>query len=608
MKILRLFIVVLSLFSVLLMPFNVMATIETLTVDAEGAHTDGAYVGGAGTFVNMQSDDDDTTDLNIVGTLATPLRHTYSFTNSAVTSIANVTLGYRVRYMSAGDSHIKAYATVGGVDYYLDTVEITDVAYSTNTFVWSVNPETGLEWTLAQINASEFGLEFLGTYRWTYAYIHVNYSTASYATVVTHDATDKGLTFATMNGEVTDYGADNVDNRGFVWDVASVPTNPGDVAPAASGYANNYAPACDMTTGTYNYSAAVLVANTAYWYRAVVHNGAGWVYGEERQFRTISTPTVTLNDETNVSSVSAQLNAIITYYGEQLCDVRFGWENVSRAANADLYANHSPWVNDTYATGDNVAVTITGLAATTTYFFNVQVRNDQGTVQGVELDFTTPAAALTPPADLYAKPEMTALNLSWTKYQNATGTLIRYSYATYPTTTTEGAQAYPPAGDSGSGNSYRLTGLTSGRTVYISAWSFANGAFSAAYTTQISTTLAANATDSVTALPQAKEIEKWMVEPSNANLQKLPGHAIVASVATTYQMPETSLWFILGITFAVAFAGFAWGVDNNHSPMAAMVGLCIGLGGGIAAGIYAGWMLFLVILIAIGSLIIATRL
>lgn len=607
MKIFRLLIIVTALISTLLMPFNVMATVEVLTVNGEGTHTSGTYVGGAGTFVNLQSNDDDTSYLNVVGTLTAPLTHTFGFTNSAVTSIENVTLYYRVRYMSAGDSHIKSYATVGGVDYFNNITEITDTSYVTYSVVWVTNPATGLAWTLAEINASDFGLEFLGTYRWTYAYINVNYATTVYATVVSLPVSEIGLTSAQFNAQVTNYGANNIDERGFVWDVASH-NNPGDVGHAATAYANNWAQACDMTTGTFNYGAAVLVAHTTYYYRGFVHNGAGFVYSDERAFNTISDPIVTLLAASNVARVTARLNSTLLYDGEQKCDVQFGYDTITHAANFAAYAIHTPLVTNTYITGDFPYVDITGLAAGTTYFFNVAVTNDHTTVYGAELTFATPAVALAAPSNLYAKPEMTAINLSWTKDTNATGTLIRYSYATYPTAVTEGAQAYPPVGDAGGGTSYRLTGLTPGRTIYISGWSFSNGTFSAAYTTQMTTTQAANASDSVTDLPTPGEIEKWMVEPTNANLQKLPGHAIVASIATNYQMPETTLWFILGITFAVAIAGFAWGVDDNHSPMAAMVGLCIGLGGGIAAGIYAGWMLFLVIIVAIASMVIATRL
>jgi hypothetical protein len=372
-----------------------------------------------------------------------------------------------------------------------------------------------------------------------------------------------------------------------------------------TAYANNWVESGNWNNETFNFGDATLVVDTLYYMRAFAHNSAGWSYGEEISFRTIGTPTVTLIAASNVARVSARLNSIITYDGAQACDVRFGWDTVSQAANANLYTYHSDWVNDTYLTGDNPYVDISGLTAGTTYYFNVQVRNDYITVQGVETTFITSAVALAAPTNLLAKPESTAINISWTKDVNATGTLIRYSFATYPTGVTLGVQAYPPVGDSGGGSSYRLTGLTPGRSVYLSAWSFSNGTYSAAYTTAMTTTLAAS-TDSVT-IPSPKEIEKWMIEPNSANLQKLPGHQLVTNVATSYSIPETTLWFILGIVFAVGFAGFVWAYDENHSAMAAMVALCVGIGGGIAAGIYSGWMLFFVVLLGVGALAMAWR-
>lgn len=557
-------------------------------------------------YVYLNSDDGDGTYLNMVGTATTPLSHNFSYSASAATSISSVTLYFKVRYMSAGNDAISTYATIGGTTYYQETNVVDDTSYTLYSTTWAVNPATGLVWTLATINAATFGLEFQGTYRWTYAYMKVIYASSTLPTVVTLDVTDIGLTYASLNGEITDYGASTIDERGFVWDTTSHSVNPGNVDHTATLYSQNWVEAVSATNGSF-YHVPILVSDTTYFYRACAHNSSGWTYGEEMTFRTIGTPTVTLLDASQVALVTARLNAIITYYGNQNCDVRFGWDTVTQAANANLYTYHSDWVNDTYITGDHPYVDISNLVVGTTYFFNVQVRNDFTTVQGTEDTFVTGTGALSPPTNLMAKPEMAALNLSWAKATNATGTLIRYSYAAYPATTTTGIQAYPPVGDAsgGGGTSYRLTGLTSGRTVFISAWSYSNGTYSATYTTQLATTLAAD--ENVTAISKPKDIAKWMLEPNSANLQKLPGHQLISNVATDYSIPETTLWFIIGIVLSVAFAGFVWAYDENHSPMAAMVALCIGISGGIAAGIYSGWMLAFVVLLGIGALAIAWR-
>lgn len=594
--------IITALFMPLAYPLQVFAATETLTVDAEGHYTDGAYVGGAGTWANLNSDDGNTSYLNVVGTLSIPLKHFYSFSASAATSITSVQLYYKVQWQSAGDDAVKTYARIGGVDYYKNLYTISDTTYALFSETWTTNPATGDVWTSATINACEFGLEFSGTYRWTYAYIIVNYTSSSFPVVLTLDTTIIGLTSATFNGEVTDYGAATIDDRGFVWDTVSH-VNPGNVDHAATAYANNYAEIGTWTIGTFSYSAAVLVADTTYYIRACAHNSIGWVYGDELIFKTIGTPVVTLLSGTNVSINAAQLNSIIGYDGNQLCDVRWGYDTVTHAGNFAAYANISDWTLDTYDTGSYPYLELSGLVANTTYFFNIQVRNDFATVEGTELTFTTlVAGTLAAPTNCMAKPEMNALNLSWTKGTSSSGTLIRWSLASYPVAITDGGRAYE-----GVDSSFRLIGVPSGRTVYLTFWSYSNGTFSATGTNVLTTTLAANTTDSVTALPSPKQINNWMIEPSSANLQKLPGHQLVSQWDTDYSMPETTAWFIVGIVLSVIFAGFVWAFDDNHSSFGALIALCIGLGGGVAAGIFAGWMLAFVVLLGIGAIAISWR-
>ena len=584
-----------------ILPDKALAASEILTVSGEGNYTEGAYVGGAGTFDNLNSNDDDTSYLNVAGTLTSPLRHTYTFTNAVTTGIiSNITLYYRVRYMSAGEPSVKIYTRNGGVDYYHSTVAITNSAYTTFSVTLNTNPATGLAWTTATINATEFGVEFLGTYRWTYAYIDVNYSQPSIPQVTTYLPTSIELTSAVFRGEVTNIGGAYIETRGFVWDVASF-TNPGNVAPAASGYANNWTETNVWMTGSYTYPSAVLVADTTYYVRAAAYNGTYWSYGDEIVFNTIGTPSVQLLDATYKARVTARINASIVYDGAQPCEVQFGYDTITHAANFAAYPNIITVVG-TFVTGDFVYLDLTGLNPGTTYFYNVAVTNDFITVYGTELTFDTPATDLVPPTDFHAKPEMNALNLSWTKGANATGTLIRYSLSTHPTTTTSGLLAYE-----GVDSSYRLLSLDSGRTHYLSAWSYSDGVFSATYTELMMTTLAYDVTIPSQDLPSPGNISKWLVNPSSANLQKLPGHQLVINVATEYLIPETSLWFIIGIISAIALAVFVWAFDNNHNQSAALIALSIGLSGGIAAGIYSGWMLAFVIAMGIGALVVALR-
>lgn len=94
------------------------------------------------------------------------------------------------------------------------------------------------------------------------------------------DARDIALTSAVFNGSITADGGATINYRGFVWDTLTH-GDPGDVAPAASGYSNNYAPVSVYPIGDFDYSGATLVASTTYYIRALAHNTMGWAYGNE---------------------------------------------------------------------------------------------------------------------------------------------------------------------------------------------------------------------------------------------------------------------------------------------------------------------------------------
>jgi len=91
---------------------------------------------------------------------------------------------------------------------------------------------------------------------------------------------------ATFEGEITDTGGKDLDERGFVWDTSSN-GDPGDTSPANSAYASNWTETNGpYGTGTYSYDETSLTYGTTYYYRAVGHNSEGWSYGDEVQFNT----------------------------------------------------------------------------------------------------------------------------------------------------------------------------------------------------------------------------------------------------------------------------------------------------------------------------------
>jgi len=104
-------------------------------------------------------------------------------------------------------------------------------------------------------------------------------------TVTTSAATLVEETTATLNGDITDTGGENCDYRGFVWGDESH-SNPGNTAPASSGYDSSWSKSGSYGTGTFNRCISGLSEGTKYYYRACARNSAGWSYGSEQTFLT----------------------------------------------------------------------------------------------------------------------------------------------------------------------------------------------------------------------------------------------------------------------------------------------------------------------------------
>lgn len=104
-------------------------------------------------------------------------------------------------------------------------------------------------------------------------------------TVTSQAATNVEDTTATGNGNITDIGAGNADRRGIVWDLATH-GDPGNVAPGASGYANDVGTNGDFGVGAFTENLVGLPTGDTIYYRAYAHNSAGYSYGGEVNFLT----------------------------------------------------------------------------------------------------------------------------------------------------------------------------------------------------------------------------------------------------------------------------------------------------------------------------------
>lgn len=98
-------------------------------------------------------------------------------------------------------------------------------------------------------------------------------------TVVTNDAADIQDTSATLNGDITDTGGEDCDERGFEWGTS-----------LGGPYPNTWTESGSFGTGVFNNTITGLDSETTYYFRVKVYNSAGWGYGEEKSFTTASSP------------------------------------------------------------------------------------------------------------------------------------------------------------------------------------------------------------------------------------------------------------------------------------------------------------------------------
>ena len=115
------------------------------------------------------------------------------------------------------------------------------------------------------------------------AWLHIQYAVPP--TVITQAASSVEETTATLNGNITDIGGENCDERGFDWDIDS-----------GAPYANNWTESGSYETGAFTKGITSLSPGTTYYYRAKAHNSADWGYGGEQSFTTKPNPPTGLSD------------------------------------------------------------------------------------------------------------------------------------------------------------------------------------------------------------------------------------------------------------------------------------------------------------------------
>lgn len=594
----------------------------TVTLTVNGAYTktgcvtkNPSYIGGAVDYTNLNSDDGDTSYLNDnasgyagYGDIWSRVVYPFSTFSSSHLEINSVTLYIKARCTTWATYYFAGMGYFGSVligsTYYDDTTYIlpqtkSDTNYYTGSKTWSVNPATGLKWTSADINSAKFGYkEFMAWDGYiTYMCLVVDYAPPTVPSVTTQAATNTiysgAAHYSLLNGTLVSHSGNTTDYVGFVYGTTSVATNPGNVAPAASGYSTN-STIYTSSLAAYSSNITGMIAGTTYYFRAFAHNGIGFAYGDQYSFTTLTNPTVSLLAATNIASSAARINSQVTFDGNTTCNITFGLDLITHAADFSAYTTKVN-VSGTYTTGQFPYYDLSSLNASSTYYYNVRIQNSYGTAYGTERTFTT-TSGVNEPINVIAMPSSNQISVLWTK-NGSSSTLVRYSTGTYPTTTAQGTQAY-----FGTGASCLITGLSEGTTYYISLWGYTGGLYSAAYATTIATTLAYSSPTSA-AIPTTVNPTGWMQTPDASGFATLPFYPIMQLNSTAYDFPLNTLWIVCWLIASAVAGMIIYNRGNNNLTMAvvgSLVMLFVGMVGGILGfeiiAIIAGLVIMIIVI------------
>jgi hypothetical protein len=194
-------------------------------------------------------------------------------------------------------------------------------------------------------------------------------------TLTTTAATSITLTAAVSGGNITSDGGGAVNARGICWATTVNPTVSDSKTSDGTG------------TGVFPSNLTGLLPGTTYHVRAYATNSAGTAYGNDVTFITVPVvvPTLTTTPITSITSTTASSGGNITADGGGAITAR----GVCWATTINPTISNSKTTN---GTGTGVFTSsITGLAASTTYYVRAYATNSAGTGYGSSVSFSTPA-------------------------------------------------------------------------------------------------------------------------------------------------------------------------------------------------------------------------
>ena len=200
---------------------------------------------------------------------------------------------------------------------------------------------------------------------------------ASLPTVVTNDATNVTSTGATLNGIVTNDGGATVTERGFMYATSELLLS--------SVFGSTVQ--CGSGTGSFTANLTGYDDGTVVYYKAYATNSEGTAYGEVMSFTTGAfPPTVQTNSASNITATSAKLSGNVTFNG-----------GATVTARGFMYGTDANNLSQSIQSGSGTGSytkTLSGLSASTTYYYKAYATNSEGTAYGEVMSFTTEDASL----------------------------------------------------------------------------------------------------------------------------------------------------------------------------------------------------------------------
>ena len=400
-------------------------------------------------------------------------------------------------------------------------------------------------------------------------------------TVTTDSSAAVTDTSATLHGTVSATGGATVTERGFEYGLSQ------------TGTWDEYETG-SFTAGAYDLSVTGLADGTTFYYRAYAENVAGTGYGAWLSFTTLEDPVIETRAASNEAETTARLNAHVTSDGGEPVTVRFGWGATSEAT-IEAYDDYDT-VTGTWASTTNPYLDIDSLSVNSTYYFRVEAINSVGSVLGAELTFDT-LDGVADVTGLKAIPRSDdddglSVSLSWVKASGSSITVIRYSTADYPASSTDGLPLYD-----GTGSSYVHTGVEGGTTYYYAAWGQSGAVESTTEDTVMVTTLPAPTVPGT--FPAPTPFDRLFAAPDHTRLSNLLiVYDGVNNIADVLTMPRGTAWVILSILLSTLLAVGVY-IMTHKSLLVGGIALIISLLFGWVIYILPFWLPLLTIILLV---------